>query len=124
MPTLPTPVFITRLISMPCKCLPDRFHQRSYRLFSTRRAPLEKILDHKIPVRLRAIRKIVEETKNHDLERDLYIEERKAERGVYWHTQVDELKRAPDELNKQLEDINKQFQLFPSNPNAAFTRCE
>ena len=36
-----------------------------------------------IPVRLRAFRKIAEETKNHDLERDLYIEERKAERGVY-----------------------------------------
>jgi hypothetical protein len=32
---------------------------------------------------LRALRKIAEETKNHDLERDLYIEERKAERGVY-----------------------------------------
>jgi hypothetical protein len=32
---------------------------------------------------LRAFRKIAEETKNHDLERDLYIEERKAERGVY-----------------------------------------
>ena len=35
-------------------------------------------------VRLRAIRKIAEETKNHDFERDLYIEERKAERGVIW----------------------------------------
>ncbi|MGH6836504.1 MAG: pentapeptide repeat-containing protein [Methylocella sp.] len=34
-------------------------------------------------IRLRALRKIAEETKNHDLERDLYIEERKAERGVY-----------------------------------------
>jgi len=40
--------------------------------------------DSKIPVRLRAFRKIAEETKNHDLERDLYIEERKAERGIYW----------------------------------------
>jgi hypothetical protein len=39
--------------------------------------------DTRIPVRLRAFRKIAEETKNHDLERDLYIEERKAERGVY-----------------------------------------
>jgi hypothetical protein len=39
--------------------------------------------DTKIPLRLRALRKIAEETKNHDLERDLYIEERKAERGVY-----------------------------------------
>jgi REP element-mobilizing transposase RayT len=40
--------------------------------------------DTQIPVRLRAFR-IAEETKNHDLERDLYIEERKAERGVYLH---------------------------------------
>ncbi len=37
----------------------------------------------KVPVRLRRLRKLAEETKNHDLERDLYIEERKAERGVY-----------------------------------------
>src|SRR5262245_25801568 len=36
--------------------------------------------DSLIPLRLRALRKIAEETKNHDLERDLYIEERKAER--------------------------------------------
>jgi hypothetical protein len=36
-----------------------------------------------VPVSLRALRKLAEETKNHDLERDLYIEERKAERGVY-----------------------------------------
>ncbi|MGO9008406.1 MAG: pentapeptide repeat-containing protein [Beijerinckiaceae bacterium] len=33
-------------------------------------------------LRLRAFRKIAEDTKNHDLERDLYIEERKAERGI------------------------------------------
>ncbi|MCI0468013.1 MAG: pentapeptide repeat-containing protein [Beijerinckiaceae bacterium] len=39
--------------------------------------------DSAIPVRLRRLRKLAEETKNHDLERDLYIEERKAERGVY-----------------------------------------
>jgi hypothetical protein len=32
---------------------------------------------------LRRLRKLAEDTKNHDLERDLYIEERKAERGVY-----------------------------------------
>jgi hypothetical protein len=37
----------------------------------------------RIPVRFRSFRKLAEETKNHDLERDLYIEERKAERGVY-----------------------------------------
>ncbi len=36
-----------------------------------------------ILVRLRALRKIADDTKHHDLERDLYIEERKAERGVY-----------------------------------------
>ncbi len=34
------------------------------------------------------MRKLADETKNHDLERDLYIEERKAERGIvlaqYW----------------------------------------
>jgi hypothetical protein len=40
--------------------------------------------DTEVPLRLRAFRKIAEDTKNHDLERDLYIEERKAERGVYW----------------------------------------
>jgi uncharacterized protein YjbI with pentapeptide repeats len=39
--------------------------------------------DSKVPIRLRALRKVAEDTKNHDLERDLYIEERKAERGVY-----------------------------------------
>jgi uncharacterized protein YjbI with pentapeptide repeats len=56
-----------------------------------------------VPVSLRALRKIAEETKNHDLERDLYIEERKAERGVYLG-QLLEL----DELEKNLVAINKQ----------------
>jgi hypothetical protein len=51
--------------------------------------------DSEVPVRLRAFRKIAEETKNHDLERDLYIEERKAERGVYLHRLYEGLKRAP-----------------------------
>ena len=51
--------------------------------------------DSEVPVRLRAFRKIAEETKNHDLERELYIEERKAERGVYVHRLIEELKRAP-----------------------------
>ncbi len=46
-----------------------------------------------VPVRLRAFRKVAEETKNHDLERDLYIEERKAERGVYLRQRWEELKR-------------------------------
>ena len=48
-----------------------------------------------IPLRLRALRKIAEETKNHDLERELYIEERKAERGVYWYQLAEKLKTAP-----------------------------
>ena len=51
--------------------------------------------DSRVPVRLRALRKIAEETKNHDFERDLYIEERKAERGVYLRQLVEELKKAP-----------------------------
>jgi hypothetical protein len=59
--------------------------------------------DSKVPARLRALRKVAEETKNHDLERDLYIEERKAERGVY----LRHLLRLA-ELKKNLEDINKQ----------------
>ena len=49
-----------------------------------------------IPVRLRAFRKVVEETKNHDLERDLYIEERKAERGVYGWQWQEVLKKEPN----------------------------
>jgi uncharacterized protein YjbI with pentapeptide repeats len=44
--------------------------------------------DSDAAIRLRALRKLADETKNHDLERDLYIEERKAERGIglaqYW----------------------------------------
>jgi len=50
--------------------------------------------DSRIPIRLRTLRKIVEDTKNHDLERDLYIEERKAERGVYLHQRFNALKEA------------------------------
>lgn len=46
-------------------------------------------------VRLRAFRKVAEETKNHDLERDLYIEERKAEHGVSLRRLSEEFKRAP-----------------------------
>jgi len=42
---------------------------------------------------LRALRKVVDETKNHDLERDLYIEERKAERGVYLRQWWEDLKK-------------------------------
>ncbi len=51
-------------------------------------------IDSKVPLGLRRLRKIAEETKNHDLERDLYIEERKAERGVYLHQLFEELKKA------------------------------
>jgi hypothetical protein len=35
---------------------------------------------------LRHLRVLAEESKNHDLERDLYVEERKAERGIYFAT--------------------------------------
>ncbi|MGH6794052.1 MAG: hypothetical protein ACREDD_12255 [Methylocella sp.] len=49
--------------------------------------------DSQVPIRLRALRKIAEETKNHDLERDLYIDERKAERGVYWRLRWQALKK-------------------------------
>jgi hypothetical protein len=59
--------------------------------------------DTKVPLRLRTFRKIAEDTKNHDLERDLYIEERKAERGVYLYQLL-----GLDELKKNLEDIDKQ----------------
>jgi hypothetical protein len=48
-----------------------------------------------VPNRLRAVRKIAEETKNHDLERDLYIEERKAERGVYLVQWLEDLLKDP-----------------------------
>jgi hypothetical protein len=37
-----------------------------------------------IAVQLRRLRALVEDTKNHDFERDLYIEERKAERGIFF----------------------------------------
>jgi hypothetical protein len=57
----------------------------------------------RIPLRLRRLRKIAEDTKHHDLERDLYIEERKAERGVYWR-QLSGL----NELEKNLQDIDEQ----------------
>lgn len=53
------------------------------------------ITDSQIPIRLRALRKLAEETKNHDLERDLYIEEREAERGVYLRQLWQYLKQGP-----------------------------
>jgi hypothetical protein len=59
--------------------------------------------DSKVPARLRAVEKIAEDTKNHDLERDLYIEERKAERGVYLNQLLER-----DELDKKLRAIARQ----------------
>jgi hypothetical protein len=49
----------------------------------------------RIPVRLRAVRRIAEDTDNHDLARDLYIEERKAQRGVYQHQLFEDLRKQP-----------------------------
>jgi Pentapeptide repeats (9 copies) len=63
--------------------------------------------DSGVPVRLRALRKIAEDTKNHDLERDLYIEERKAERGVYIFQLHVDLINELDKLGKKLKDISK-----------------
>ncbi len=37
-----------------------------------------------VPTRLRRLRKIIEDTRAHDIERDLFILERKADRGVLW----------------------------------------
>jgi len=71
--------------------------------------------DTQIPVRLRRLRKIAEDTKNHDLARDLHIQERKAERGLYWRQLSDELKKAPEELRKKLESIDEQQREVWSN---------
>ncbi|MBV5265093.1 pentapeptide repeat-containing protein [Pinisolibacter aquiterrae] len=43
-----------------------------------------------VAIRLRALRSQIEATKNHDFERDLYIEERKAERGIYFDRYLEE----------------------------------
>lgn len=45
--------------------------------------PYDFTFDSSVLLKLRALRGVAEATKNHDLERDLYIEERKAERGIY-----------------------------------------
>jgi hypothetical protein len=70
-------------------------------------APPGKLLhwtkNSRIPLLLRTFRKIAEETKNHDLERDLYIEERKALRGVYLNQFLER-----DELDKKLRAIARQ----------------
>jgi hypothetical protein len=57
----------------------------------------------KVPSQLRHLRILAEDRKNHDLARDLYIEERKAERGVYWR-QLSGL----NELEAKLKDITEQ----------------
>ncbi len=62
--------------------------------------------DSAVPVRLRAFRKIAEDTKNHDLERDLYIEERKAERGVH-------RKRLRDAFWAERDDLKQVALLGP-----------
>jgi hypothetical protein len=61
-----------------------------------------------VPIGLRRLRKLAEDAKNRDLARSLYIEERKAERGIYLWQLLDELKKAPEELKKKLEAIDKQ----------------
>jgi hypothetical protein len=80
--------------------------------FVPRGKPFHWTSNTQVPLRLRALRKIAEETKNHDLERDLYIEQRKAERGVYlrqrWDELKDALKNGPKELNEKIEAIRKQ----------------
>lgn len=63
--------------------------------------------DSSIPVRLRAFRKIAEETKNHDLERDIFVEERKAERGAYRRQLIKGLENAPTR-----EKVLIRWQLF------------
>jgi hypothetical protein len=68
-----------------------------------------------VPVRLRRLRKLAKDTKNHDLAWGLYIEERKAQRAIYLSQLLDELKKAPEELKKKLEDIDKQQREVWSN---------
>jgi hypothetical protein len=76
--------------------------------------------ESKVPVRLRRLRKIAEETKNHDLERDLYIEERIAERGVYLHQLLglDELKQNLEAINKQKKHVWSEWRLQRRARNA------
>jgi hypothetical protein len=61
--------------------------------------------DSDVARRLRALRKLADETKNHDLERDLYIEERKAERGI---------KLAQLWVTKKISNLTYQFRAFES----------
>jgi hypothetical protein len=61
---------------------------RLLRFFSKRTELAGWTTKSEVGTRLRALRNLADETRNHDLERDLYIEERKAERGIllvaYW----------------------------------------
>jgi hypothetical protein len=90
-------------------------------------APPSRLLhwtgDSRIPCRLRAFRKIAEETKNHDLERDLYIEERKAERCVRWYQLRDERNNADEEHRRNLEEISNQIKdIYRASERRAWTR--
>jgi uncharacterized protein YjbI with pentapeptide repeats len=72
---------------------PDQIDFTGARIRFVRPGKWHWTTDTQIPLRLRTLRKIAEETKNHDLERDLYIEERKAERGVYLRQRWEDLKK-------------------------------
>jgi len=54
--------------------------------FASAKAPWVRgwTVDSDVANRLRHLRKLAEDSRNYDLERDLYIEERKAERGIYF----------------------------------------
>jgi hypothetical protein len=59
--------------------------------------------------RLRRLRKLAEESNNHDFERNLYIEERKAERGIYFVQHLsDGLTGVRDEW-RQVVDLRSSF---------------
>jgi len=60
-------------------------------------------------IRLRRLRTLAEEAKNHDLERDLYLEERKAERGILFAQYLQSDVR--DERGRSRYSWKKAFQL-------------
>jgi uncharacterized protein YjbI with pentapeptide repeats len=64
-----------------------------------------------VAIRFRALRKLADETKNHDLERDLYIEERKAERGIvlaqYWPKKRNGTPEEPTNPSKEPTNVTK-----------------
>jgi Pentapeptide repeats (9 copies) len=73
--------------------------------FPGRRRTTGWTTDSDVARRLRVLRKLADETKNHDLERDLYIEEHKAERGI---------KLAQLWTTKELSNLTYQFRAFES----------